>query len=82
MATLFQRTATADSIPPVPGLRYRRRERHLLEPRSLPVLCDTARHNWKHRIAPRKTDLWHGLRMDRRRRQSVTFRSRAAGPGL
>src|SRR5205814_593160 len=45
MATLFQRTATADSIPPVPGLRYRRRERHLLEPRSLPVLCDTARHN-------------------------------------
>jgi alkylated DNA repair dioxygenase AlkB len=57
----------------------RRKERLLLEPRSLLVLSDEARHEWQHGIAPRKRDVWHGLRIDRRRRLSVTFRFLAAG---
>jgi hypothetical protein len=51
-----------------------RKERLLLEPRSLLVLADAARYDWEHGIAPRKRDVWHGLRVDRRRRLSVTFR--------
>jgi alkylated DNA repair dioxygenase AlkB len=56
-----------------------RKERLLLEPRSLLVLSDEARYEWEHGIAPRKRDVWHGLRIDRRRRLSVTFRFLAAG---
>jgi alkylated DNA repair dioxygenase AlkB len=56
-----------------------RRERLLLEPRSLLVLSDAARYEWEHGIAPRKRDVWHGLRVDRGRRLSVTLRFRVAG---
>ena len=59
----------------------------LLEPRSLLVLNDEARYDWEHGIAPRKRDVWQGLRVERRRRLSVTFRFRdepetAKAPGL
>lgn len=57
-----------------------RRERLLLEPRSLLVLSDAARYEWEHGIAPRKTDLWDGVRTARRRRLSVTFRFRVSSP--
>ena len=53
-----------------------RRERLLLEPRSLLVLADEARYEWEHGIAPRKRDAWHGLPVGRSRRLSVTFRFR------
>lgn len=56
-----------------------RRERLLLEPRSLLVLGDEARHDWQHGIAARKTDVWHGVGIERRRRLSVTLRFRAGG---
>jgi alkylated DNA repair dioxygenase AlkB len=56
-----------------------RRERLLLLPRSLLVLSDEARYDWEHGIAARKRDGWHGLKVERRRRLSVTFRSLAAG---
>jgi alkylated DNA repair dioxygenase AlkB len=56
-----------------------RKERLQLEPRSLLVLSDAARFDWGHGIAPRKTDVWHGVRLDRRRRVSVTFRFRVEG---
>jgi alkylated DNA repair dioxygenase AlkB len=55
-----------------------RRERLLLEPRSLLVLADEARYEWEHGIAPRKRDSWHGLPAGRSRRLSVTFRFRDA----
>lgn len=48
----------------------------LLERRSLLVLSDEARYQWQHGIAPRKTDVWKGLRLPRGRRLSVTFRTR------
>jgi alkylated DNA repair dioxygenase AlkB len=51
-----------------------RRDRLLLERRSLLVLSDAARFDWQHGIAPRKTDVWHGLPLKRGRRVSVTFR--------
>lgn len=51
-----------------------RTEHLLLEPRSLLVLGDEARYEWEHGIAPRKKDVWHGARVDRGRRLSVTFR--------
>ncbi|MFL5339838.1 MAG: alpha-ketoglutarate-dependent dioxygenase AlkB [Gemmataceae bacterium] len=51
-----------------------RRERLLLEPRSLLVLRDAARYEWEHGIAGRKTDVWHGLPLPRGRRLSVTYR--------
>jgi alkylated DNA repair dioxygenase AlkB len=57
-----------------------RRERLLLEPRSLLVLADEARYDWEHGIAPRKRDAWHGLPVERSRRLSVTFRFRDATP--
>jgi alkylated DNA repair dioxygenase AlkB len=50
----------------------------LLEPRSLLVLSDEARYAWEHGIAPRKKDVWQGLRVPRGRRLSVTFRFRTA----
>jgi alkylated DNA repair dioxygenase AlkB len=53
-----------------------RKEHLLLEPRSLLVLSDAARYEWEHGIAPRKTDIWHDIRIERRRRISVTFRTR------
>jgi alkylated DNA repair dioxygenase AlkB len=59
-----------------------RRERLLLEPRSLLVLSDAARFEWEHGIAPRKRDVWHGLRVDRRRRLSITLRFRVARPDM
>ncbi|MFL5328253.1 MAG: alpha-ketoglutarate-dependent dioxygenase AlkB [Gemmataceae bacterium] len=52
------------------------KEHILLQPRSLLVLSDTARFDWQHGIAPRKTDVWHGERLPRGRRLSVTFRFR------
>lgn len=55
-----------------------RKESLLLEPRSLLVLSDEARFEWEHGIAPRKSDVWQGLRWDRDRRVSVTFRFRDA----
>jgi alkylated DNA repair dioxygenase AlkB len=47
---------------------------HLLEPRSLFVLSGPARFNWKHGIAPRKTDHFLGAAIARGRRVSCTFR--------
>ena len=46
------------------------KERFLLEPRSLLVLSDAARYDWEHGIAPRKRDVWHGVRVPRGRRLS------------
>jgi hypothetical protein len=48
----------------------------LLEPRSLLVLSDEARHEWQHGIARRKNDRWRGILVPRSRRLSVTFRLR------
>jgi alkylated DNA repair dioxygenase AlkB len=56
-----------------------RKESLLLEPRSLLVLSDESRFDWEHGIAPRKRDVWQGLRWERGRRVSVTFRFRDAG---
>jgi alkylated DNA repair dioxygenase AlkB len=47
----------------------------LLEPRSLFVLCGPARYDWKHGIAPRKTDKYGGAVLMRGRRLSCTFRN-------
>lgn len=46
----------------------------LLEPRSLLVMTDEARYEWRHGIARRKKDRWQGSVLLRRRRLSVTFR--------
>ena len=53
-----------------------RKESLLLERRSLVVLSDEARYEWEHGIAARKRDVWQGMRFDRGRRLSVTFRFR------
>lgn len=45
-----------------------------LEPRSLVVLSDEARHEWLHGIPARKSDVWDGETHDRERRVSLTFR--------
>ena len=46
-----------------------------LAPRSLVVLSDEARYNWLHGIAARKTDMWKGQKIERKRRVSLTFRN-------
>jgi alkylated DNA repair dioxygenase AlkB len=45
-----------------------------LEPRSILVLKDSARYEWYHGIAARKTDRVLGQRIARQRRVSITFR--------
>lgn len=46
----------------------------LLEPRSLVLLSGEASYNWQHGIAARKSDLYGGIRLERLRRVSLTFR--------
>jgi alkylated DNA repair dioxygenase AlkB len=82
----FGRTVVSLSLlsPCVMDFRHRetgRRERLLLLPRSLSVLSDEARYDWEHGIAPRGRGTWHGLRLERRRRLSVTFRFLASPAG-
>lgn len=47
----------------------------LLERGSLLILKDAARHDWRHGIAARKSDLIDGARKRRARRVSLTFRT-------
>ncbi|MBP9773056.1 MAG: alpha-ketoglutarate-dependent dioxygenase AlkB [Candidatus Peribacteraceae bacterium] len=47
----------------------------LLAPKSLLIFEGEARHDWKHGISPRKTDIYHGSKIKRERRVSLTFRN-------
>jgi alkylated DNA repair dioxygenase AlkB len=51
----------------------------LLEPRSLVVLKEDARYNWLHGIKSVKTDNYHGEKVVRKRRVSLTFRKVITG---
>jgi alkylated DNA repair dioxygenase AlkB len=46
-----------------------------LPPRSLLLLKGDARYHWQHGIAKRKSDVVDGVKMQRGRRASLTFRS-------
>jgi alkylated DNA repair dioxygenase AlkB len=46
----------------------------ILEPRSLIVLSGEGRYRWTHEIPSRKSDIINGLRQQRDRRISLTFR--------
>jgi alkylated DNA repair dioxygenase AlkB len=46
-----------------------------LPPRSLLLLQGDARYHWQHGIAKRKSDVVDGVKIQRRRRVSLTFRS-------
>ena len=46
----------------------------LLEKRSLIVLSSEARYKWQHAIPARKSDIVDGVKLERQRRVSVTFR--------
>jgi alkylated DNA repair dioxygenase AlkB len=75
----FDRTVVSLSLlsPCVMDFRHAKDERQeaiLLEPRSLLVLSDEARYQWKHGIAGRKKDRLQGNVIVRGRRLSVTFR--------
>jgi alkylated DNA repair dioxygenase AlkB len=45
-----------------------------LEKRSLIVLSGEARYKWQHAIPARKSDIVDGVKLERQRRVSVTFR--------
>ena len=47
----------------------------ILEERSLIVLSDSARYEWQHAIPARKSDIINGLKTERTRRVSLTFRN-------
>jgi alkylated DNA repair dioxygenase AlkB len=50
-------------------------KKHLfLKPRSLVILKAAARYEWMHGIPSRKTDIWEGIKVSRKRRISLTFR--------
>ncbi|GGD07807.1 hypothetical protein GCM10011342_15860 [Aquisalinus flavus] len=51
------------------------RKSQLLEPRSLLTLSGPARFEWQHAIRPRRSDLVDGIRHQRSRRISLTFRT-------
>jgi alkylated DNA repair dioxygenase AlkB len=46
----------------------------LLESRSIVILKDAARYEWKHAIPARKNDVFEGITYPRKRRISLTFR--------
>ncbi len=46
----------------------------VLRPRSLLILQDQARYQWRHAIRARRSDTWDGERHPRSRRVSLTFR--------
>jgi len=46
-----------------------------LEPRSLIVLSGPARYEWQHAIPARKSDIINGVKTERARRISLTFRN-------
>ncbi len=46
----------------------------LLQPRSGVLLRDSGRYGWTHEIPARKSDIVNGVRTDRSRRFSLTFR--------
>lgn len=52
-----------------------KKERILLEPRSLMILQKDARYLWKHSIAARQKDRYCGSIFERERRISLTFRT-------
>lgn len=56
-------------------VQSRRTLERTLPPRSLLVLQDEARFDWKHGIPARKSDLIGGRRIARERRLSLTFRT-------
>lgn len=47
----------------------------ILEPRSLVVISDEARYRWTHGIASRKIDYFNSVKVGRKLRISMTFRS-------
>lgn len=53
----------------------KRREALFFEPRSLLTLSGPARYKWQHAIRARKSDLIDGIRHQRSRRISLTFRT-------
>ncbi|TMW57169.1 hypothetical protein Poli38472_003094 [Pythium oligandrum] len=46
----------------------------LLQPRSLLIMTGASRYEWTHAIPPRLFDVIDGVRVDRKRRLSITFR--------
>jgi alkylated DNA repair dioxygenase AlkB len=63
------------AAPVIMDLKHNDQTTHiLLEPRSLLVLRDEARHQWTHGIARRKQDVINGETIKRVRRLSITFR--------
>lgn len=51
------------------------RQEMYLEPRSLLMLSGEARYDWTHAIPARKNDVIEGVKVERKRRVSVTFRT-------
>jgi alkylated DNA repair dioxygenase AlkB len=77
----FDRTVASLSLLSACIMEFRRppatlRVPLLLQRRSLIILSDEARYDWQHGIARRRNDIWHGMKIPRGRRLSVTFRLR------
>jgi alkylated DNA repair dioxygenase AlkB len=53
---------------------HHNKQTKVLEPRSLFVLSGPARYEWQHCIPARKSDVIGGIKINRARRVSVTFR--------
>lgn len=56
------------------NLKTKRKIEVMLEPGSLVVISDEARHKWSHGISQRKSDFFKGIKYDRQLRVSMTFR--------
>lgn len=53
----------------------REKKSAILEERSIIVLSGSARYEWQHAIPARKSDIINGLKTERARRVSLTFRN-------
>ena len=75
--SLFAETIVSLSLGSTCIMEFRhgaRKEQLLLEPMSALVLSGAARTVWQHSIPARKTDVWLGRPLKRKRRVSLTFR--------
>ncbi|MEM1379999.1 MAG: alpha-ketoglutarate-dependent dioxygenase AlkB [Pseudomonadota bacterium] len=72
--TIASLSLAARSVMAFTHSSSREKQSAVLGPRSLLVLRGAARHQWRHSIAARKSDLIDGVRHQRGRRISLTFR--------
>lgn len=73
--TIASLSLSSPAIMQFTNPQYGEKKEILLQERSLIVLSGEARYEWTHSIPARKADIVNGLKINRNRRVSLTFRN-------